>query len=68
MKFIVDEMPNEERKCPFSTWKAYPPIIEKIGDWFCKHDNKVCYLSGEKCRWMKQEGRCGGKDCMQVRG
>ena len=57
MKFIVDEMPKEERKCPFSDWETYPPIIEKAGDWVCKHDRKICDLCEAECRWMKQEGR-----------
>ena len=55
MKFIVDEMPEYERYCPFSDWVVYPPIIEKTGDWKCKHDDKVCDLSEKECRWMKQQ-------------
>jgi len=57
MKFIVDKMPNEERKCPFANWKSYPPIIEKTGDWFCKHDGDMCDLCEKECRWLKQEGQ-----------
>lgn len=55
MKFIVDEMPEYERHCPFSDWKAYPPIIEKTGDWKCKVDDKICDLSGNECRWIKKQ-------------
>ena len=54
MKFFVDEMPTYEGECPFSDWTAYPPIIEKTGDWVCEKDRKVCDLSETECRWMKR--------------
>lgn len=54
MKFFVDEMPKDERECPFSDWVAYPPIIEKTGDWVCEKDRNVCDLCETECRWMKK--------------
>lgn len=55
MKFIVDEMPKKQRECPFSDWHPYPPIVEKAGDWYCKHDEEVCTLCDKECKWMKEE-------------
>lgn len=55
MKFIVDEIPKGELKCPFSDWMFYPPVVEKTGDYKCSLDDKVCDLSEEECRWLKQQ-------------
>ena len=55
MKFIVDKMPETGEECPFSEWHPYPPIMEEVGAWYCKHDDKKCNLCGTECRWMKEQ-------------
>lgn len=52
MKFVVDKCPDKG-ECPFASWKPYPPIVEKTGDWYCKNDNKICNVCETGCRWMK---------------
>ena len=54
MKFIVDQMPVQG-ECVFNEWKSCPPIIEKIGEWYCKRDKKICHMDPHECRWLKEQ-------------
>lgn len=53
MKIYVDEMPFNLSECPYAEWKPYPPIIEQIGDWYCKKNNRVCNLTTVECYGYK---------------
>ncbi len=52
MKLAYVTLPETPKECHLSKWEPYPPIIEKIGDYYCKRDKKICDLSEKGCRFM----------------
>lgn len=61
MKFLVDELPEVIRRCPFSEWQPYPPVVPEPGWQMCKLDMKECNLHSvdnvtpHECRWLKEK-------------
>ena len=55
MKFIVDELPEYKKCCPYAQWKPYPPIIEESGNYICKINGKNCnlYTDSKQCFGLK---------------
>ncbi len=53
MKFLVDKMPTQ-RRCPYSEWKPYPPIVEEPGYYRCKIDMEHCNNKddGSSCKFL----------------
>ncbi len=58
MKFIVDHMPKNMRKCPFATG-VFIYGKDKVG-YKCQMDQKNCnlkqgsYIQYTSCRWLKE--------------
>lgn len=58
MKFLVDEMPKEEKDCQYAKFEYYPPCFEEVGVWRCqfekeKKEKKKCNINKTECRWFK---------------
>lgn len=58
MKFLIDKLPDCSRKCIFSVWHPYPPIVEQPGYYECTKCGKECNLTAGKTEcYLLKEGR-----------
>ena len=53
MKIYVDEMPSNLDECLYAEWHPYPPFVERVGDWYCKKNNRICNLTTVECYGYK---------------
>lgn len=58
MKIIVDKLPSNPARCPYSKWHPYPPIVESPGYYMCKSGSYEAHCNlntnSSECNLLKK--------------